>query len=70
MGIMTAPAPTMQDLYNYFRDRAWRPVTFDELLSNWPGVRPKIRSRVCVLVNQGYIVKLGTNIYRLSKVYA
>lgn len=63
-----SPAPMLQELFDYIRARSY-PVSFFELLAAWPYDRPKLRSRVCLLVKQGFLEKVEGDSFIVAGAY-
>lgn len=67
--MVIAYKPSMKDVYEFFRSRSPRSATWFEILSTYPYYRGTLRSRVNMLVHQGYIVPIGKDEWRFSEVY-
>lgn len=57
--------PRINDLFEFMRTRAGRPVSFFEIKSAWPQVPPgEVRAQCSKLVKQGYIERPEFDTYQ------
>ncbi len=61
--------PSINEIYHFVKCRSY-PVTFFEIFAAYPDNRTKLRTRVCKLVKQGYLLKVGSDAYIVPEVYA